>query len=372
MGAPLFEHTHVVKQHQVTVFSANFLLYGDMSQRVISIISMFAPQIEVYSIDEAFICLDEIPDQSFQEYGETIRNTIYQWTGIPVSVGIGPTKTLAKAASELAKKGAGHNNVLTLLEESTQSDLLSKLEVGDVWGIGRKWSQTLQRHGIYTAQQLRQTNDRWVRKQLGIVGLRTALELQGIVCLRLEPELRPRKGIISSRSFGRPVSDIKEMKEAVSQYASRASEKLREQNSIAATVSVYITTNRFNNNDPQYSNSITIPLPIPTDYTPEIIRHALTGLTRIFRPGYRYKKAVVGLQHITSSDLIQLNLFTKSPNISKRTQIMSCVDTINQAWGDHIIHSAAAGIKRDWKMKQDQRSPRYTTHWEELPVVKAH
>ncbi|MBN2100492.1 Y-family DNA polymerase [Candidatus Dojkabacteria bacterium] len=371
MGAPLFKTQAHIDKHNVYVFSSNFTLYGDMSNRVMRILHRFSPEVEIYSIDEAFLSLINLKLDTSTRYCTHIRETVRQWTGIPISIGIAPTKTLAKAANKLAKKIPELNGILDLTDHPKINELLNQLSVSDIWGIGRKYAKFLQSHNIHTAMQLKNASDKWIQKHMTISGLRTIWELRGISCINLEDDTQPRKGILSSRSFSHPVETLNELKESVAKHTTIAAEKLRSQNSSAAQISVFITTNRFNNS-PQYSNSATVSLSEATDYTPKLIEYSHKALEKIFKPGYLYKKAGVMIPQTIPSDSTQKNLLTPCSENTYHTnkKIMETIDRLNLRWGRATIKTAAEGIKQEWKTKMEKRTPRYTTRWDEIPIAK--
>jgi len=369
-GAPAFECRELVKEGAVAAFSSNYALYGDMSQRVMDTISPFAPDMEIYSIDEAFLSLGRlfsVPDVT--EYAHQMRETVLQWTGIPTSIGIGPTKTLAKLASRLAKRSSGHRGVFTIAGYPGRERLLKSVKVEDIWGVGMQYTRLLNLNGIFTALDLRDAPDRWIRKHMTVMGLRTVWELRGHSCIPLEEAPPPKKGIVSSRSFGRPVERLSELGEALAAYVSRAAQKLRAQRSVALFITVFLGTNPFKD-EPQYHNSITLRVPLPTSYTAELIRHAHRLLAKIYRPGFRYKKTGVFFSEIIPEDQAQLNLFRETPG-EKQQLLMKTVDRINDRWGTGTVVYAAEGIRKEWRMRQLKLSPRFTTRWEEIPIVRA-
>ncbi len=368
MGSPAFKCRDLIKQHGIKVFSSNYALYGDMSQRVMETLSQFTPEMEVYSIDEAFLSLTGFRHLDLTDYASHIRITVKKWTGIPVSIGIGPTKTLAKVANRIAKKNPEHNGVFDLTACPERDRLLDGLDVADIWGIGDQYAKFLNRHGIRTALQLRDAPDDMIREHLTVVGLRIVHELRGTSCLPLEVVHQPRKGIVSSRSFGRPVKTLAELRESVADYMASAAERLRGQHSVASYVHVFIATNRFKK-EPQYSNFITQRLPVPTASTQDLIRYALANLLKIYRPGYRYKKAGVMLTGIMADNRAQLDLFEPFTYRMNRKVIMGVMDEINNRWGGDTVHYAASGIGQLWQMKQSRKTPRFTTQWREIPVV---
>jgi DNA polymerase V len=370
MGQPAFQSEHLFKKHGVLVFSSNYSLYGDMSDRVMETLEQFTSDIEVYSIDEAFLALPYSGSDAMTDHARQIRQTVKKWTGIPVSIGIGPTKTLAKIASKIGKKNPLMKGVFNIAEHERMEEILGKFPVGDIWGVGPRYEVFLKRHGINTALQLRNAHDAWVKKHMTVMGLRTVMELRGTPCFSLEEMPVPKKGIVSSRSFGKPVESIDELKEALATYASCAAEKLRSQHSAASILHVFLMTNRFKKNEPQYYSSSTTILPIASSYTPELIRFSHEQLEKIYKPGYRYKKIGVFLAEIVSQDRIQLNLLSLDYPHERNRILMQVVDKINQRLGPDSVRFAAEGMKQEWHMRRRLLSPRYTTQWSEIPVVK--
>jgi DNA polymerase V len=369
-GAPFFKVRELVRRHGIAVFSSNYSLYGDMSRRVMDCLARFAPEMEIYSIDEAFLSMRGMTGDPL-EYGRRIRDVVHQWTGIPVSIGIAPTKTLAKLASRIGKKDPVCRGVFELIERACMDRVLAATDAGDVWGVGRQYRDLLRRNGIRTAVQLRDAPDRWVRRNMTIMGLRTVWELRGVSCIPLDGLPAPKKGIVSSRSFGRPVECPEEVGEAVAAYMSRAAEKLRAQKSVAGSITVFLSTNRFKENDPQYSNGITCRLPVPSSYTPYLIHIASRLLARIYRQGYSYKKAGVMLCEIIPEDDAQPDLFSVFHDTDRTRCLMQAVDRVNREMGRHTLRFAAEGNAKPWRMRRDFLSGRYTTHWDEIPVARA-
>ncbi len=368
MGTPYFKVENIVKKHNVKVFSSNYTLYADMSQRVVNVLNDFTPNLEIYSIDESFLSFNRHKNIDLTDYAKNIRSRVKKWTGLPVSIGIAPTKTLAKIANKLAKKNPMCQGVFNITNHSRIDDFLESVGVEDVWGVGPAYSKLLKYHRIHTALKLRDTNEDWIRKHMTVIGLRTVWELKGISCIGLEDVTPDKKEIVSSRSFGRPVETRKELEEAVSSYVTRAAEKLRSQNSIASYVTTFIETNRYKD-EPQYNNSATARLSIPTDYTPELIENAHICLDRIYKSGYRFKKAGVMLGGIVPSNEVQLNLLVKQDR-SRDKKIMDALDEINLTWGTDTVKYASSGLEPKWKMRRRMMSPRYTTCWDELAVVR--
>jgi DNA polymerase V len=369
MGVPEFQIRPLLRAHQVQVFSSNYTLYGDLSQRVMETLEQFSPDLEIYSVDEAFLSLAGFERRNLTDYGRQIRRTVKRWTGIPVSVGIAETKTLAKIANRVAKRTPDTYGVFDLLACPDRDTLLGKVAVDEVWGIGPSYARLLTQHGITTALELRQADEHWVRTHMGMVGVRLVAELRGRSCLELEACPSPKQGITCSRSFGRSVSTLAEMEEAVSSYVSRAAEKLRGEGLAATVLTVFVMTNAFTN-EPQYRNSVTCSLPVGTDTTSELIRAALRGLRTIYRDGYRYKKAGVMFTALVPASQVQPNLFDQQ-NRPRSKRLMTALDAINDRWGAGTLQYASSGLTKAWKTQCHRRSPAYTTNWDELPVVNA-
>jgi DNA polymerase V len=366
IGTPAFQAESILQRHQGVMLSSNYTLYGDMSHRVMETLSMFTPEIEIYSIDESFLSL--FGQKSLYEYGQRIKSTVYQWTGIPVSVGIAPTKTLAKVANKIAKKeGSG---VYVLDNDKGIKLKLSTFDVEDVWGIGGQYSAMLKAHHIDTALKLSQQKDEWVLKHLTIVGLRLVHELRGESCLSLDLITQPKKAICSSKSFSRPVETFEDLSQSISEYASTAAAKLRAQSSAATLISVFISTNRFKD-EPQYGKSATMKLNVPTNFTPHIIRCATSILETIFKKGYKYKKAGIILSGIVDNNHRQIDLFSNPVHLNKQDSISSTIDSVNNRFGRKSIIFASAGIHQDWQMRRAKLTPSYTTRWDELVIVKS-
>jgi DNA polymerase V len=365
VGVPFFKVRHLVTRHRIAVRSSNYTLYADLSARVMSVLARFTPNLEVYSIDEAFLDLDGVPPDRLADYSRTIRRTVLQWTGIPVSVGIGPTKTLAKVANHLAKGAA--DGVRSLADPADQSAALARLEVKDVWGIGSRLAARLGRAGIVTALQLREAGPSHIRRLLGVVGERTALELRGLPCLDLEDVAPPAKSIVRSRSLGVPATQRPALEEAVAAHATRAAEKLRSQHRVVGAISTFVSTSRFNRRP--YSNQATISLSPLTDDTHRLIHAALAALRSIFREGFEYQKAGVILTGLEPRQGLTESLFD-SYDRPRSERLMAALDGVNHRLGPDTIRYAASGLERPWQMKREHASPRYTTQWEELPVVR--
>ena len=365
MGKPVFQIESLLRKHGVAIRSSNYTLYADMSRRVMETLGRFSPAVENYSIDEAFLNLDGVSDLT--EHGHRVREAVIRWTGIPVSVGIAPSKTLAKVANKHAKRaGVG---VLALAEEGSQVEALRRTTINDLWGVGRRYSRMLRRNGFKHALDLREADDEWVLDRMTIVGLKIVHELRGIPCFEFNLETPPKKSLIKSCSFGRPVSTLNDLEEAVSVYATGAAERLRLQDGVARTITVFIMTNRFQTENPQYASSATISLLSGTNDTRVFVQHALVLLRRIFRNGYRYIKAGVMLDAIESRGTAQLGLFDSEREASVR--LMQAVDAVNQRFGSDAVRVGSCGGRQRWRMKRRLLSRRFTTRWDELLYVRA-
>ncbi len=371
MGTPWFQMRDLARRHGIVALSSNYALYADMSDRMMAVLARFSPDQEIYSIDECFLGMDGFGHFDLVEHGQAIRRRVRQWVGIPVCVGIAPTKTLAKLANHCAKKAlAGDAGVcdLSRMMQRERSRLFAGIAVGEVWGVGPRLSRQLAERGIATVEALRTADAKTLRREFSVVLERTVMELNGIACMALEDAAPNKQQIISSRSFGRYVRDLASLGEAVASYIAIAAEKLRGQGSQAGMVQVYIRTNPHKAEHPQYHPSLTIPLPQASDDTLHLTRAALWGLRRIYRPGYDYQKAGVALLNLTDAATGQGDLFAKGRDNSRLMQVM---DRINGIWGRGTLRSAAEGIEKEWRMKRERKSPGYTTRWGELPLVRA-
>jgi len=364
MGVPAFEITNLLKKHNVLAFSSNYTLYADMSSRVMETLSAFTPDIEVYSIDEAFLNL-EGTGGPLADYGHQIRQTVRKWTGMPVTIGIAKTKTLAKIANYLAKRSAQLDGVLDLTASTNLELVLAEVPVEKVWGIGIKMTIVLKRVGINTALDLSKADTGWIRNKFGVVGVRTVYELRGDCCYQLEQNPPARKSIVVSRMFGQPVESIEKLKEAAACYASRAGEKLREEGLAAGTMTVFVTTSRFIKN--RYYNSHTVEFDVSTNDTAELIKSALLSIEKLYRRNHLFKKCGVVLVGLVPESRVQRGLFDIADR-EKNRRLMLAVDAIN-AKVSSPIRWAAEGLIQDWHVKFRRRSRRFTTCWSELPEV---
>jgi DNA polymerase V len=369
MGQPVFELRELIRQHQVQVFSSNYALYGDMSARVMNILQQLAPSVEVYSVDEAFLEAGGMQHFDLRDWGTHIRHTVRQWTGLPVCVGIAPTKVLAKIANRLAKKDPSSQGVRLL--EGHPTEALRSIAVADVWGIGRQYATLLQRHGIMTAYDLSCASDTWVHRHLSVTGLRIKKELQGQPCIELETDFPHKQNISTSRSFKEPRTSIAALSEAMADFAARCGEKLRTQGSQAALLTVFIQTNRFADPENRYARSHTVTFSAATDSTLLLIQAAQYALKQIFKPNFQYKKAGVllsGLSHPQAGT--QGHLFPIADQ-DKHCRLMETMDRLNARFGRNTVGSAAQSIGAQARLTQQSRlSPAYTTRWSDLLVVQ--
>ncbi|EGJ50870.1 Y-family DNA polymerase [Desulfocurvibacter africanus] len=366
MGAPAFKHEALFKANNVAVFSSNYALYGDMSARVMRTMADMVPACEVYSIDEAFLRLDGLRGDMTAICGK-IRERVLRWTGIPISIGIGETKTLAKAANKLAKQSNG----IFDLRGPDADEWLASLDVGDVWGVGPQYAKLLQSRRIHTSLDLKRADRVWIRKHMTVQGLQTVLELNGQPCIPMEQAPPPKKAICCSRSFGAYVRSLEGLREAVASYATRAAEKLRGQDSVCSIVQVFIRTNPFKPEHRQHAELAQATLSVASDYTPDLLRAALGILERLFRTGHAYQKAGVLLAGIEPKGSRQLSLIAPQPaDESKRGKAMAVLDAANRRYGRGALAYAAGGIEPEWGMKREKLSPAYTTRWDQLLEVR--
>ena len=366
MGEPAFKKREVFERNKIKTFSTNFILYGDMSKRVMSILRNNSKEIEIYSIDEAFL---ECYNEDLNSYGKNLRKKVKQWTGIPVSVGIAETKVLAKIANHIAKKYR-KSGVFILDNREIIEKALKFTAIEEIWGIGRNHSRRFKEYGINTAYDLTCIEESWIKKKFSIVVLRIAKELKGIKCLDIESQYKTKKNICTSRSFGNPTSDYNTIKEAISTFAVRCCEKLRKQKTSTSELRIFIYTNPFNSKHRQYYGTKKIQLERATNDNQIIVQEVIKGLQKIYKKGYVYKKAGVIVGNITQENKVQLNLFDQIKNREKYTKISKVIDRINSSMGRDKLRIATQGFDRKWKMKQEQLSQCYTTRIDEILTVK--
>ncbi len=367
MGQPWFQCKELAEEHGVLALSSNYALYADMSNRVMSILASYAPRQEVYSIDESFLDLSGVP--KLRDLSYEMRERVFRWTGIPVCVGIGPTKTLAKLANHVAKKHPRSKGVFNYndLSEAQQTKLLSQITVDEVWGVGRKITKRLALHGIQTVQELRLAHTPTLRSEFGVMMEKTQRELQGISCIDLEEHASDKKQIISSRSFGKSVTELAVVQDALSVFVANATAKLRAQGGQAALVQVFLQTNRFKPQEPQYNPSMAVPLPQPTNDSLVVNRWVQHVAGLLWRDGYNYKKAGIMLGDISPISMVQGDLL--EPLAIGDNRLMRAIDGLNSRFGRGTIKVSTGGTREGWRMRQERKSPSYTTDWSQLPYV---
>ena len=367
MGEPYFKAKDIIIKNNVNVFSSNYSLYGDLSRRVMRTLKRFNSDIEVYSIDEAFMDLSNFSDKEIEEVGKEIRSTVLKWTGIPTSIGIAKTKTLSKVANHIAKKTKA--GVTSLIGIENLDPILEKVEINDVWGVGRQLTKFYQKNGIYNAKQLKNKSNTWIKKCSNVLSSRTAMELRGISCIELEKTTSKRKSCVVSRSFGKRVENFQELKEAVASYCLNASEKLRSENLVAKALTVFVRTSPFQRNFGYYSNSKTIDFPIATNNSIETVKTAITILESIYRNGYRYQKAGVMFSGLSDENSKE-NLFASEKD-EKINKLMRSIDKTNFRFGRRTLSIASAGIRKKWFMKREHSSKIDTADFYCIPTIKA-
>jgi len=367
MGEPYFKAKDIIVKNNVHVFSSNYSLYGDLSRRVMRTLKRFNSEIEIYSIDEAFLDLSNFPDNEIEHVGKEIRSIVLQWTGIPTSIGIAKTKTLSKIANHIAKKTK--SGIVSLIGIKDIDPILEKVEVNDIWGVGKQLTKFFIKNGINNAKQLKNISNTWIKKNSNVLSSRTAMELRGISCIDLETTSSKRKSCVVSRSFAKKVEKLQELQESITGYCLNAAEKIRSESLIAKSITVFIRTSPFQNQFAYYSNSKTIDLPMATDNSIEIVKTALTGLKDIFKNGYRYQKAGIMLSSL--SDLQgSKNLFSSLKD-DKIKNLMKTIDNTNYKFGRSTLSLASAGINKKWNIKRQHYSKIDTSDFNYLPTIKA-
>ena len=369
MGEPYFKVEKIVKKNDVKVFSSNYSLYGDISRRVMKTLKQFSPQIEIYSIDEAFLNLSSVKDEDLLEHGNKIIKTVLKWTGIPSSIGIATTKTLSKAANHIAKKEK--SGIVNLINSKQIDKLLAEIKINDVWGVGRQLTKFYIKNGISTAYQLKNTANSWVKKNTNVFGSRTAMELKGVSCISLEPHQEKRKNCCVSRSFGKKVTKLEELKESITTHCLNTAEKIRVDNQTAKKVTVFIRTSPFQKDKNYYANTKDIDLPIRTNDSIALIKEALIALKYIYKKGYKYQKTGIILSGLEDVDVYRKNLFSTISSEEKRTRLMKVIDYTNTKYGRNALSIAQAGLKRGWNIKRQHSSKIDTACFELLPAVRA-
>ena len=368
MGAPFFKYRDQLRKMKAVVVSSNYTLYGDMSARVMSVMGEFTPDIEIYSIDEAWLDLTGFKTDTLDAYARGIVATTTQCTGIPVAMGIAPTKVLAKIANRICKKRKIPGHVYNIGSADNLDAVLASVAVDDVWGIGRQWGIKLRLHGIHTALDLRNANDQEIKKRYNVVMQRIVLELRGIPCL-FEDDIQPKKQIIASRSFGARVSDLNSLLQSATMHATRAAEKLRKDGSVCGIMQVFIRSGKHNPKEPFFSRSANIKFPVSTADTRRLIAGACEGVRRIYKPGIRYAKAGVILNDLSPAHMVQGNFFDR-PDSERSVALMETLDAINARYGRKTAFFASEGIKHKWAMQRGHMTKHYTTNWNDILVVR--
>ena len=364
MGEPYFKVKDLVKKNKVEVFSSNYALYGDISRRVMRVLRTFSPKVEIYSIDEAFIDLSFIDEKGTEEYGKEIRSRVLKWTGIPTSVGIATTKTLSKVANNIAKKEKA--GVVYLNKDIDER--LKKFAIEDVWGVGRQLSKFYYKNNIKNAYDLKNVSNYWVKKGTNVLGAKTAMELRGVPCIDLQIDQEKRKNCCVSRSFGRKVTEIEELEESVTTHCLNAAEKIRADDQLAKTITVFVRTSPFDKSKKYYSNSKTVDLPIATNNSLELIKNATKALSEIYVKGHRYQKAGVILTGLKDEKESQENLLTPLMD-NKSKSLMKAIDYTNSKYGRYAISIAHAGLSKGWKMRREHSSKIDTASFDSLPII---
>ena len=366
MGEPYFKAKDIILKNNVQVFSSNYSLYGDISRRVMRTLKRFNSDIEIYSIDEAFLDLSNFTDEEVENVGKEIRATVLQWTGIPTSIGIAKTKTLSKVANHIAKKT--QSGVTSLIGIENIDPILEKVEINDVWGVGKQLTKFYQKHGIYNAKQLKNKSNTWIKKSSNVLSSRTAMELRGIPCIDLETTTSKRKSCVVSRSFGKRVEKFQELREAVANYCLNASEKIRSESLVAKAITVFVRTSPFQRNFGYYSNSKTVDFPIATNNSIETVKVAMSILDSIFKNGYRYQKAGVMLTGLSSAEG-KKNLFSSEKD-EKINSLMRSIDNTNYRYGRSTLSLASAGVQKRWNMRRQYSSKIDTADFYCLPTIR--
>ena len=373
-GTPWFQMEEIAKKHGIQAYSSNYTLYGDMSNRVVQVLRAFTPNLEVYSIDESFLRIETLLKSysSPSDLGQTIKEKIKATTGLPVCVGMGESKTLAKLANYLAKKHPQFSGVcdISTMPKEELYQWMAETPVGEVWGVGRQIAKRLQAIKIQTVFDLLQASPQLICQQFGVVMERLCYELRGVSCLPLEEVTPAKQQIVSSRSFGQLVTSLAALTESVATHTARGAEKLRGQHSVTGALTIFIQTNPFKQNEPQHHQSILVPLSDPTDNTLTLTTAAIAGLKQIYQSGFRYKKAGVIFSLLADKPTVQQSLFDDIEVKGKSAGLMKALDSINSRFGNTVIRSAATGTAQAWQMRSDKRSPNYTTRWDELPVAR--
>jgi len=369
MGEPYFKVKKIAKENDVKTFSTNFALYGDISRRVMKTLKQFSPQMEIYSIDEAFLDLSSVQNENLLEHGYNIRKTVLKWTGIPTSIGIATTKTLSKAANYIAKKEK--SGVVDLINLKQTDKFLSNIKINDVWGVGSQLTKFYIKNGINTACDLKNTHNGWVKKNTNVLGSRTAMELKGIPCISLDPCEEKRKSCCVSRSFGNKVTKLEDLSKAITSHSLNAAEKIRLDKQTVKKITIFIRTSPFQTNRNYYANSKSIELPIRTNDSIVLVKNALNVLESIYKNGYQYQKTGIILSSLKDVSSFNKNLFSEISDEEKRVKLMEAIDCTNIKYGRHALSIAQAGVKKMWNIKRQHSSKIDTACFNFLPTVRA-
>jgi DNA polymerase V len=370
MGEPVFKKRELLKQQDVVVFSSNYTLYGDMSQRVQQILEGFSPDSEAYSIDECFLGIGHIPLPQLPAFGHMVQHKVTKCTGIPVGVGIGATKTLAKIANKMAKNDPKNQGVFVFNSYRKVQTALRNTPVDEIWGIGRQYARLMEKNGICTAYDFTQVNDHWIKKNMSVMGLRIKNELLGQSCIPIEAMVKTKKAIATTRAFGHKTERLELIREAVATYATRCGEKLRKQKCVANLLTVFIHTDPFNKKEKYLHFSQTVGLPIPSDHQAQLVKYALKALKNIYLPGIKYKKAGVIVDGLEPGQAIQSSLFDTF-DIPKHRSLSEATDLINQRFGRDTLKLSVQGDGKEWQLRQEKLSRKFTTQLKDIIVVKA-
>ena len=369
MGEPYFKVKQIIKKNDVRVFSSNYSLYSDISRRVMKTLKQFSPKEEIYSIDEAFLDLSSIKDADLVDHGNKIRKTVLKWTGIPTSIGIASTKTLSKVANHIAKKEK--SGVISLINSELIDKILMEIKINDIWGVGKQLTKFYIKNGINTAYQLKNTSNGWIKKSTNVFGSRTAMELKGISCIPLDIHKEKRKNCCVSRSFGKKVTKLEELKESITTHCLNAAEKIRVDNQTTKKITVFIRTSPFQKNKNYYANSKDIDLPFGTNDSIELVKNSLIALKSIYKSGYNYQKTGIIFSGLKDIDVCSNSLFSKINSEEKRKKLMQAIDHTNIKYGRNALSIVQAGLKKKWKIKKQHSSKIDTACFDFLPVVRA-
>jgi len=368
MGEPYFKVKKIAKENDVKIFSTNFALYGDISRRVMKTLKQFSPQMEIYSIDEAFLNLDSVKKENLLEHCYKIRNTVLKWTGIPTSIGVGTTKTLSKAANYIAKKEK--SGVIDLVNSKKIDEFLLEIKINNVWGVGRQLTKFYIKNGINTAFDLKKIHNSWIKKNTNVFGSRTVMELKGFSCIALEPYEEKRKNCCVSRSFGKKVTKLEDLSEAVTTHCLNAAEKIRLEKQTVKKITVFIRTSPFQTGNNYYANSKDVDLPLRTNDSIILIKKALGALESIYKIGYKYQKTGIILSSLKDENIYNKNLFSKINNEETRSELMKAIDNTNIKYGRNALSIAQARLKKKWNIKRQHYSKIDTARFDFLPTVK--